>query len=93
MLNLHLLECTLKGYGHISDLLLAKYWVITGCKYYRCKKLKEITLPENLTILKDAFSFSGITEIIIPGRITELNDNIFYGCYDLKNITLPDSVS
>ena len=25
MLNLHLLECTLKGYDHISDLLLAKY--------------------------------------------------------------------
>ena len=33
MLNLHLLECTFKGYDHISDLLLAKYWVITGCKY------------------------------------------------------------
>ena len=36
MLNLHLLECTIKGYDHISDLLLAKYWVITGCKYYNC---------------------------------------------------------
>ena len=42
MLNLHLLECTLKGYDHISDLLLAKYWVITGCKYYDCTGLKEI---------------------------------------------------
>ena len=58
-----------------------------------CKNLKGITLPENLTVLRDAFSFSGITEIIIPERITELYDNIFYGCYDLKNITLPDSVS
>ena len=28
-----LLECTVKDYDHISDLLLAKYWVITGCKY------------------------------------------------------------
>ena len=36
MLNLHLLECTVKGYDHISDLLLAKYWVITGCKYGVC---------------------------------------------------------
>ena len=36
MLNLHLLECTVKGYDHISDLLLAKYWVITGCKYLDC---------------------------------------------------------
>ena len=39
MLNLHLLECTLKGYDHISDLLLAKYWVITGCKYANCSNL------------------------------------------------------
>ena len=32
-LNLHPLECTLKGLWHISDLLRTKYWVITGCKY------------------------------------------------------------
>ena len=42
MLNLHLLECTVKGYDHISDLLLAKYWVITGCKYCSCYALNEI---------------------------------------------------
>ena len=42
MLNLHLLECTLKGYDHISDLLLAKYWVITGCKYSGCSNLQTI---------------------------------------------------
>ena len=44
MLNLHLLECTVKGYDHISDLLLAKYWVITGCKYNNCKSLKEFSI-------------------------------------------------
>ena len=38
-----LLECTLKGYDHISDLLLAKYWVITGCKYEGCNNLKSVT--------------------------------------------------
>ena len=32
-LNLHPLECTLKGLWHISDLLLANYWAITGYKY------------------------------------------------------------
>ena len=42
MLNLHLLECTVKGYDHISDLLLAKYWVITGCKYAYCINLKKL---------------------------------------------------
>ena len=42
MLNLHLLECTVKGYDHISDLLFAKYWVITGCKYSSCNALTSI---------------------------------------------------
>ena len=49
MLNLHLLECTLKGYDHISDLLLAKYWVITGCKYYGCSSLDTIVIPAKVT--------------------------------------------
>ena len=49
MLNLHLLECTLKGYDHISDLLLAKYWVITGCKYFTCNSLTSVTIPDGVT--------------------------------------------
>ena len=48
MLSLHLLECTVKGYDHISDLLLAKYWVITGCKYEKCKSLSRITIGKNV---------------------------------------------
>ena len=42
MLILHLLECTLKGYDHISDLLLAKYRVITGYKYAGCTSLEDV---------------------------------------------------
>ena len=34
MLNLHPLECTIKDNDHISDLLLANYWVITSCIYF-----------------------------------------------------------
>ena len=49
MLNLHLLECTLKGYDHISDLLLAKYWVITGCKYLICSSLEIVHLPAGVS--------------------------------------------
>ncbi len=57
MLNLHLLECTVKGYDHISDLLLAKYWVITGCKYSGCTALAKVNLPNSVTnIGKYAFS-------------------------------------
>ena len=50
MLILHLLECALKGYDHISDLLLAKYWVITGCKYNDCCGLHSIIIEEENTV-------------------------------------------
>ena len=53
MLNLHLLECTPKGYDHISDLLIAKYWVITGCKYSDCTGLKSIEIPNSVTSIGD----------------------------------------
>ena len=58
MLNLHLLECTVKGYDHISDLLLAKYWVITGCKYVECSNLKNVTIGDCVTTIeKTAFGY------------------------------------
>ena len=57
MLNLHLLECTVKGYDHISDLLFAKYWVITGCKYKNCSSLEIVIIGKNVaTIGASAFS-------------------------------------
>ena len=62
MLNLHLLECTLKGYDHISDLLLAKYWVITGCKYNNCKRLQSITIPANVTSIGN-YAFDGCSKL------------------------------
>ena len=70
MLNLHLLECTLKGYGHISDLLLAKYWVITGCKYSGCTALETITLPAGIAkIDKSAFeNCTALKTIYVPAN-------------------------
>ena len=65
MLNLHLLECTLKGYDHISDLLLAKYWVITGCKYDECSNLKEVYCYNFSQDWNDAFDESLVGEITL----------------------------
>lgn len=71
MLNLHLLECTLKGYDHISDLLLAKYWVITGCKYGGCTSLSSIIIPANVeTIETKAFKdCSALKEIHVKNPL------------------------
>lgn len=47
MLNLHPLECAIKDYDHISDLLLTNYWVTTGCKYI-VSKLRSAVFPKSL---------------------------------------------
>ena len=84
MLNLHLLECTLKGYDHISDLLLAKYWVITGCKYQDCYWLKTINIPANVTSIGSyAFNYCDNFESIfseIPAeKLSPVAEDAFEG--------------
>ena len=68
MLNLHLLECTVKGYDHISDLLLAKYWVITDCKYCSCTGLTSVVIPESVTEIGEYafYGCTGLTSIKVP---------------------------
>ena len=95
MLNLHLLECTLKGYDHISDLLLAKYWVITGCKYYNCSSLTSVTIPDSVTTIED-HSFevcSSLTSVTIPDSVTTIGWDAFEGCSSLTSVTIGDSVT
>ena len=93
MLNLHLLECTVKGYDHISDLLFAKYWVITGCKYEGCIKLK-FKIPSNIQDFGyHAFlECESLEEITIPEGIVYLSSAVFEGCVNVKTITLPSTL-
>ena len=95
MLNLHLLECTLKGYDHISDLLLAKHWVITGCKFYGCSSLTSITLPNSVKSIGDGvfYGCSSLTNITIPNLVTYIGTQAFYGCTGLTSISIPNSVT
>ena len=82
MLNLHLLECTLKGYDHISDLLLAKYWVITGCKYYGCTSLKNIVIPNSVTSISGStfYGCTSLENITIPNSVTSIGSTAFRDC-------------
>ena len=93
MLNLHLLECTVKGYDHISDLLLAKYWVITGCKYLYCTKLADITIPDNIIEGIGSYAFYGCTSLVnlkLPDKITIIEPYAFCNCENLTYIDLPE---
>ena len=102
MLNLHLLECTLKGYGHISDLLLAKYWVITGCKYPLCNSLVTINIPQGVKIRgsnpffdSHNVKFSGplATEdgksLVIDGKLISFSP----GTTDLISYIIPEGIT
>ena len=63
MLNLHLLEYALKGYDHISDLSLAKYWVIAGCKYKDCTDLEKFYLGNSIESIGD-YAFDGCNSLL-----------------------------
>ena len=76
-LNLHPLECTLKGLWHISDLLRTKYWVITGCKYTFCTNIVSITslIPADKLFELGRSVFSGINKnsctLYVPNEAIE----------------------
>lgn len=77
-LNLHPLECTLKGLWHISDLLRTKYWVITGCKYRSCTSLTSVTIGKSVSeIGKKAFKECNIDTIVCCPKIPPKIDDSF----------------
>ena len=107
MLNLHLLECTVKGYDHISDLLFAKYWVITGCKYENCSVLTSVYISdlkawchinlENPTAnpLSNGAKFylnnKEVSELVVPNDINSVKSYTFYGS-KITKVTFPNMI-
>lgn len=52
-----------------------------------------LILPADVTAICDgAFAGSSIEEIVIPEGITSLGDYAFYGCPELKSVSLPKSL-
>ena len=57
-----------------------------GGEFADCKKLRKVTLPEDITSLEDTFAgCSALESITIPESVTYLN-NAFKGCVNLKTI-------
>ncbi|MCR4710156.1 MAG: leucine-rich repeat domain-containing protein [Clostridiales bacterium] len=60
-----------------------------------CKKLKEVTLPESLTVIEE-YAFSecvNLAEITFPEGLTTIGEDAFGGCESLDNITLPEGLT
>lgn len=56
--------------------------------------IERLDFPQTLvSIGKDAFPNSKLTSIIIPGSVTSVGENAFYGCRDLKEFKVEDGDS
>ena len=55
--------------------------------------IEEVVLPDTLQyICMHAFSFTSITEIVIPEGVKSISDFAFMACNNLKKITLPSTL-
>lgn len=63
-------------------------------KFYKQKDLTETQIEENIkTIGRLAFAESGLRLVVIPENVTEIEYGAFMSCANLKNVTIPDTVS
>lgn len=61
--------------------------------FFGCTNLKKVDLRGKIRkVMKNAFSFSGIEEFVIPEGSSHVEERTFDGCVNLKKITIPKSV-
>ena len=53
-----------------------------------------VNIPNTVTkIGREAFKAKGITQVIIPDSVTEIDDLAFHACTSLESVTIPNSVT
>ena len=63
---------------------------IGNSAFSQCEDLESVTIPNSVTYIGTAFSYSGITSIVIPNGISEV---YFQDCKFLKSVTLPNTIT
>ena len=63
--------------------------------FYQCEKLRKITLPDTVTMIRNA-AFSDcdmLSSINLPKGITHIEADTFRGCWALDNVVIPEGVT
>ena len=78
----------------LSNIELPNYLeLIDKSCFENCISLEEITLPLFLYYIgSNAFAGTGIKQIVIPNKITEINYGTFRECKKLNDVKLPNSI-
>jgi len=82
------IEGTFDGNKTIEKVNLPEGIAIIGLHaFYGCSNLKSVNLPNSLkTIDNFAFSYSGLSEIVLPANTHYINEGAFLGCGNLTAI-------
>lgn len=68
--------------------------VIGDYMFYKCAKLQNIILPDNITSIGSA-AFSGCSSLVsfeVPSNVTQIGGSAFSSCKSLTSIDIPNSV-
>ncbi|HKL94336.1 MAG TPA: leucine-rich repeat domain-containing protein [Clostridia bacterium] len=68
----------------------SKVTQLCGRAFERCKKLAQISLPENLKIISGFAFYKNVSlqTITIPSKVEKIDDYAFLGCTELKTVNL-----
>lgn len=67
---------------------------IAAHTFFGCRALKNIVIPDGVTSIGErAFSYCGLTDIMIPENVEYIGEGAFCGCEKLESIVIPDGIT
>lgn len=80
---------TFEGCDNLSEVIMPEgLEALTPFMFDDCKSLVSVKLPSTMKVLNGAFKNTGITEIILPEGLIQVNS--FEDCTQLKSISIPE---